>query len=206
LTRHPYKGHPTLSRLESSVVEVECEAINAVLLEQFLVCPRKPPREVVLDFDTSWYQAKGWKRMRRVVVQAEETGLGPNPRFVLVDGLCGTPRQQYQFYGRRGACENRIKEMKQAIKTDRTSCCEFASNKVRLMLHAVAYVLFQRLRRIARNTGYSRAQVESLRWALIKIAALVRESGRRVHVALASACPTQELFRKLCGRLGVVSG
>jgi len=337
-------SQPTLSRLESAVAEVECEAINAVLLSQFLACPRKPPREVVLDFDTSedpthgqqefaffnahygsycflplfafarvageseehlvsaelpdthqrdteailatlarlvaavrqrwpgvkvvfradagfalpeiydwceeqrvayaiglpsnavlqrlsqkwrerarkaaansptksarlfgsfWYQAKGWKRKRRVVVKAEETGLGPNPRFVLVEGLCGTPRQQYQYYGRRGACENRIKEMKQAIKCDRTSCCEFASNKVRLMLYAVAYVLFQRLRRVARNTGYSHAQVESLRLALVKIAALVRESSRRVHVALASACPTQELFRRLCGRLGVASG
>src|SRR2546421_12800222 len=47
------RGHPTLSRLESSVVEGECEAINFVLLEQFLACSRKPPREVVLDFDTS---------------------------------------------------------------------------------------------------------------------------------------------------------
>src|SRR2546421_851639 len=47
------RGHPTLSRLESSGVEGECEAINSVLLEQFLACSRKPPREVVLDFDTS---------------------------------------------------------------------------------------------------------------------------------------------------------
>src|SRR5439155_21499627 len=46
-------SQPTLSRLESSVVEVECEAINVVLLEQFLACARKPPKEVVLDFDTS---------------------------------------------------------------------------------------------------------------------------------------------------------
>ena len=46
-------SQPTLSRLESTVVEGECEAINGVLLEQFLACPRKPPREVVLDFDTS---------------------------------------------------------------------------------------------------------------------------------------------------------
>lgn len=45
-------SQPTPSRLENSVVEVECEAINGVLPEQFLACPRKPPREVVLDFDT----------------------------------------------------------------------------------------------------------------------------------------------------------
>jgi hypothetical protein len=46
-------SQPTLSRLEQTVAEAECEAINAVLLEQFLSCPRKAPPEVVLDFDPS---------------------------------------------------------------------------------------------------------------------------------------------------------
>jgi hypothetical protein len=114
-------------------------------------------------FGSFWYQAKGWKRLRRVVVKAEETPLGPNPRFVLVDDLPGTPRQQYQYYARRGDSENRIKEMKQAIKSDRTSCCEFASNKVRLMLHSVAYVLYQQLRRVATGSGQDRRPGEGKR-------------------------------------------
>jgi len=337
-------SQPTLSRLEHTVAEAECEAINAVLLEQFLACPRKIPSEVVLDFDPSedpthgqqefaffnghygsycylplfvfakvtgeseeflvsaelpdthakdtdailltlqrlvaglrqrwpgvavvfrgdawfatpelydwcedhrvgyaiaigsnavlsalsanwrkeaqtaatasptksakrfgefWYQAQGWREARRVIVKAEVPPQGPNPRYVVVFRLKGKPRWLYHFYARRGGCENRIKEMKQAIKSDRTSCMEFASNKVRLMLAAVAYVLFQRLRRLARNTGLAHAQVETLRLALIKIAALVKESGRRVVVALASTCPTQALFRVLARRLGVTSG
>jgi hypothetical protein len=337
-------SQPTLSRLEQMVTEAECDAINAVLLDHFLSCPRKPPREVVLDFDPSedqthgqqeftffnghygsycylplfvfaraagereeflvsaelpdghdknveailatlsrlvaalrqrwpgvkvifradawfatpelfdwceaggvayaiaiasnavllresqrwreqaartaaktpgknarrfgvfWYRAKGWSRARKVVVKAEETGKGPNPRYVVVHQLKGPPRARYQFYAGRGSCENRIKEMKDGVKSDRTSCCEFASNKVRLMLYSVAYVLFQRLRRLARNTGVATAQVERLRLSLIKIAARVKESRRRVQVELASSCPSQYLFRVLCRRLGIVPG
>src|SRR6266478_5780001 len=44
-------SQPTLSRLESSVSEPECEAMGGVLLSYFLEGPRKPPKEVVLDFD-----------------------------------------------------------------------------------------------------------------------------------------------------------
>ncbi len=155
-------------------------------------------------FGSFWYQAGGWEKPRKVIVKAEVTAQGPNPRYVVVSGLPGTPRENYRFYGRRGTCENRIKELKDGIKSDRTSCCEFASNKVRLMFAAVAYVLFQQLRRTARRTGLAHAQVETLRGSLVKIAAQVKDSRRRVHVALASSCPAQPLFRLLARRLCVV--
>jgi hypothetical protein len=151
------------------------------------------------------YRAQGWRCYRDVVVKAEVTPLGPNRRFVLTHGVEGKPRERYQFYCGRGDSENRIKEMKGGVKVDRLSCMEFASNKVRLVLYSLAYVLFQRLRRLARNTGLARAQVEALRLAVIKIAARVRESTRRVQVQLCSSCPSQSLFRLLARRLGVTA-
>lgn len=156
-------------------------------------------------FGRFWYQAQGWHRAREVIVKVEVTPHTTSVRYVLVSELKGPPRLVYHFYGRRGACENRIKEMKQALKSDRTSCMDFASNKVRLMLAAVAYVLFQGLRRLARNTGWAHAQVDTLRLAVIKIAAQVKESQRRVTVALCSACPTQGLWLRLARRLGLAA-
>jgi hypothetical protein len=156
-------------------------------------------------FGRFWYQAQGWGRAREVIVKVEVTPHATSVRFVLVAALKGPPRRVYHFYGRRGDCENRIKEMKQALKSDRTSCMDFASNKVRLMLAAVAYVLFQGLRRLARQTGLAHAQVETLRLAVIKIAALVKESQRRVTVSLCRACPTQGLWRQLARRLGLAA-
>jgi Transposase DDE domain group 1 len=161
-------------------------------------------RSSVRRFGAFAYRADGWKKPRRVIVKAEQTPLGPNPRYVVVWELRGKPRQQYQFYAGRGACENRIKELKDGIKSDRTSCREFASNKVRLLLASVAYVLLQHLRRVARQTGLSRAQVAGLRLSVIKIAARVTESCRRVVIALCSSCPSQAVWRVLARRLGIV--
>jgi len=154
-------------------------------------------------FGRFWYQAKGWRTAREVVAKVEVTPHTTSVRFVLVEGLAGSARRRYAFYGGRGESENRIKELKAAIKSDRTSAMDFATNKVRLMFAAVAYVLFQGLRRVARNTGLAHAQVETLRRALIKIAAQVKETTRRVKVALCSACPTQELWERLARRLAV---
>jgi hypothetical protein len=46
-------SQPTLSRLESTLTEAECDQINALLLDQFLKTPRQKPNEIVLDFDPS---------------------------------------------------------------------------------------------------------------------------------------------------------
>ena len=41
-------SQPTLSRLEQTVSEAECAAMNEVLLWHFLQMPRRHPREVIL--------------------------------------------------------------------------------------------------------------------------------------------------------------
>lgn len=150
------------------------------------------------------YQAEGWRQARRVVVKAEHSALGANPRYVVTFGLAAKPpRAAYRYYGQRGGCENRIKELKDGVKADRTSCHTFTANQFRLLLAAVAYVLFQALRALARQTGLSRAQVQQLRLAVIKIAAKVTESRRRVVIQLCCHCPSQAVWQLLARRLGL---
>lgn len=43
--------------------------------------------------------------------------------------------------------ENRIKDLKNALQADRTSCHRFVANAFRLLEHALAYVLMDHLRR-----------------------------------------------------------
>jgi hypothetical protein len=155
-------------------------------------------------FGEFFYQAEGWAKARRVVVKAEHSALGANPRYVVSFGLeAKAPRPVYRSYGQRGGCENRIKELKAGVKADRTSCHRFTANQFRLLLAAVAYRLFQALRALARQTGLGRAQVDQLRRALIKIAAQVTESRRRVVIQLCRHCPSQTLWRLLARRLGL---
>jgi hypothetical protein len=98
------------------------------------------------------YQAGGWSREREVIVKAEVTPLGKNPRYLVVWGVKGKPRRLYERYGQRGNCENRIKEIKEGVRADRMSCHEWEGNEFRLMLGCVAYQLFVGLRRLANST------------------------------------------------------
>ena len=125
------------------------------------------------------YRARTWDRDRRVVIKAEVVRLGDreprdNPRFV-VTNLRQTPRFLYErIYCARGDIENRIKELLDGLQIDRTSCCRFWANQLRVLLTAAAYVLMQELRLRAARTACARAQVTWLRDRLLKLGGPVR--------------------------------
>ena len=55
--------------------------------------------------------------------------------------------------------ENRIKELLDGLQIDRTSCCRFLPNQLRVLLTAAACVLMQELRLRAARTACARTQV-----------------------------------------------
>ena len=78
----------------------------------------------------SRYAAGSWDRPRRVIVKAEHTAQGPNPRFVVAN-VPGDPQELYEdVYCQRGEMENRIKEQQLDLFADRTSCHRFAGEPV----------------------------------------------------------------------------
>jgi hypothetical protein len=153
-------------------------------------------------FGTFSYAASTWDRSRRVVVKAEHTPQGANPRFIVVN-VPGDPQELYEdVYCQRGEMENRIKEQQLDLFADRTSCHRFLANQFRLLLSSAAYVLVQALRRTAlAGTELAQAQVGTIRLKLFKVAARVMVSVRRVVFHLASSYPYQEVFRKVYARL-----
>jgi hypothetical protein len=153
-------------------------------------------------FGSFSYAAGSWDRPRRVIVKAEHNAQGANPRFVVVN-VPGDPRQLYEdVYCQRGEMENRIKEQQLGLFADRTSCHRFLANQFRLLLSSAAYVLMQRLRREAlAGTELARAQVGTIRLKLLKVAARVVVTARRVVFHLASSYPHHEVFRSVSRRL-----
>ena len=137
------------------------------------------------------YAAGSWKQQRRVVIKAEVVRLAgreprDNPRFV-VTNLGRPPRSLYEkVYCARGDIENRIKELLDGLQIDRTSCCRFAANQLRVLLTAAAYVLMQELRLCAARTACARTQVTWLRDRLLKLGVHVVRSVRRVRPASAT--------------------
>ena len=137
-----------------------------------------------------------------MIVKGEHNAQGANPRFI-VTNLPGDPQELYEdVYCQRGEMENRIKEQQLDLFADRTSCHRFLANQFRLFLSSAAYVLVQALRRTAlAGTELAQAQVGTIRLRLLKVAARVELSARRVVFHLASSYPYQQLFRVVYERL-----
>ena len=153
-------------------------------------------------FDDVYYAAESWKEPRRVVMKAEWLLKGANPRFV-VTNLELPPQTLYDtFYVQRGAeSEHPIKELKLGIQAGRLSCRTWKANQFRLLLAQAAYLLMIWLRKAAEGTRLEQAQVERLRSCLIKGAARVKLSARRVLVELAAYCPFAEEIKLIAQRL-----
>ena len=137
-----------------------------------------------------------------MIAKAEHNAQGANPRFV-VTNVPGDPQELYEdVYCQRGEMENRIKEQQLGLFADRTSCHRFVTNQFRLLLSSAAYVLVQALRRTAlAGTELARAQVGTIRLKLLKVAARVVVTARRVVFHLASSYPYQAAFRAIFARV-----
>lgn len=139
------------------------------------------------------YAARSWSQRRRVIIKAEVVrlpGRDPkgNPRFV-VTNLSAPPATVYASYCHRGDVENRLKELHDGLALGRTSCSRFWANQFRVLLTATAYVLLQELRLQAQGTRCATAQVSTLRERLLKLAAWVEWSVRRLVVHLPQFAP-----------------
>ena len=155
---------------------------------------------------------KSWSRARRVIGKAEVMAAGDNPRFIVTNlpggGFKGDedrsrfhPARLYEeLYCGRGEMENVLKQQVLDLEADRMSTHYLASKQLRLWFAALAYLLLERTRTVGlRGTELARATVGSVRLKLLKVAAQVTVSVRRVYVQLSSAYPLRELFA-LCHR------
>jgi len=149
-----------------------------------------------------------WSRCRRVIGKAEVSAAGDNPRFIVTNlpaqGLSGdqdpgrcSPRRLYEeLYCARGDMENMLKQQVLDLEADRMSSHHLASNQLRLWFATFAYLLIERLRALGlAGTELASATAGNVRLKLLKVAAQVQVSVRRVYVQLSSAYPLQELFR-----------
>jgi hypothetical protein len=155
---------------------------------------------------------RSWSRARRVIAKAEVSAQGDNPRFLVTnlpargfkddeDKTRFTPQRLYEeLYCARGEMENVLKQQTLDLAADRMSTRYLASNQLRLWLATFAYLLMERVRALGlRGTELASATAGSVRLKLLKVAAAVRVSVRRVYVQLSRAWPRQEIFR-LCHR------
>ncbi len=148
--------------------------------------------------DFSYRTLESWSRARRVVGKAEHLPQGANPRFVVTSLSRGEHRAKELYeklYCARGEMENRIKECQLDLFADRTSAASLRANQLRLWFASFAYVLMEGLRRIAlHDSALADATCGTIRLKLLKLAARITISVRRIKLSMASACPYQRTF------------
>jgi Transposase DDE domain group 1 len=156
-----------------------------------------------------WMTRGTWSRSRRVVAKAEWTRGEANPRFVVTSlrrEACKTKDLYEKVYCARGDMENRIKECQLDLYADRTSAATMRANQLRLWFYSMGYVLLCALRRIGlHDTQFAQATCGTIRLKLLKIGALVRISVRRIKIAMASACPAAQDWRRAAIRLALAA-
>jgi hypothetical protein len=173
----------------------------AALAEDAAVSRVQGEAETVRRFGEFRYAARSWHAERRVVARIEASPQGSDSRFI-VTNLAGAPRWLYEgIYCQRGRAENLIKAHKLHLASDRTSCTSATANQFRLLIHTAAYWLMHTLRGLAPKTSFWRdAQFDTIRLALIKVAARVTEMRTRIKVALPTCYPHQQSWALLAGR------
>jgi len=217
--------NPRLKRLSENTLKTAIERYEATGQPQRLFC-------------AFWYRAESWPAQRWVIVKCEANAQGTNRRAVVTNrpGAFVLPEAAYDDYTNRGESENRNKELKDGLETDRLSDHRYFANLFRFHLHLAAYHLLVAMRTAVadppspipgksmpgesmptealpgprRRAWHNRrrehdplgeGQPCTWRTRLIKVAATVRETTRRVIVQLSSSWPYLNHYRRVVQQL-----
>jgi len=167
--------------------------------------------QTVTRYGWSTYQSGGWQRGRslaykaQVLVHPEKDDHRDNARYLIhnLDYRYG-PEGAFNLYYGHSDMENNIKELKNDLAMDRTSCTSFTANQFRLMMTVAAYVLMQSVAERTSDLDLLKAQMATLRDRLLKIAVRVRSSARRITLELTSHHPWDESWLAAARAVGAV--
>ncbi len=159
--------------------------------------------------DFEYKTLDSWSLTRRVVGKAEYLIDKPNARFVVtslsIEAIDAKTLYENEYCG-RGDMENRIKEQKSFLFSDRTSAATMRANQLRLWFSSVAYLLMSALRRLGlTGTDLAKAQCDTIRLKLFKIGARITITARKIWISLSSSYPLANLFARVCANLAHAS-
>lgn len=151
--------------------------------------------DYAVEYGEFMYQAGSWSHPRRVVFKIEKPyGQMIHMYTFLVTTMEMEPYQVIQFYCGRGKMENFIKEGKSGFDFASVSSSTKLVNANRLLVHGLAYNLFNWFRRLALSASMRKQRIDTIRLKLLKIAARVVKSARYKYFKLCSSCPYKKEF------------
>jgi hypothetical protein len=162
-------------------------------------------------FDCFQYQCDSWPFTRTVIVKCECHDGGTNQRFVVTNrsgvSCAADGQREYDDYVQRGESEHRMDELKNGLHMDRLSCHRFMANFFRLILHVAAMNLLGALRQSELvPQDLQVAQPCTWQMKLIKVAAVIVQSTRRIVVKVAGNWPFWPIYQAVAARVQSISG
>jgi len=159
---------------------------------------RPPKSGVKVQHFEFHYRAGSWKKRRRVVCKVEwhNDELFPRVGFIVTNST-QPAWKVVKVYNGRANVENRIKEAKNTLPWDKTSCHRFEANQARLKMGAVAYNLLHMIREFHLLGEDVKRSMEWLIRRIIKAASRISYSGRRWWVHVAPSFPLAHHFREV---------
>jgi hypothetical protein len=156
-------------------------------------------------FECFQYQCNSWSIARTVIAKAECHEGGTNLRFVVTNlPQVITPddgQRIYDDYIQRGESEHRMDELKNGLCAGRLSCHRFMANFFRLLMHTAAFNLLNAVRDDPKLPEVLHAgQPCTWRMKVIKVAAEITVTTRRVIVRLAAQWPWWKLYEAAAHR------
>jgi hypothetical protein len=200
------------------------DALLARCVEQFEATGRPQRKFCAFWFAARSWPAQRWVIVK---CEANAQGTNRRAVVTNRPGAFVLPDAAYDDYADRGESENRNKELKRGLQADRLSDHRYMANLFRLYLHAAAHNLLVQLRRLVadppqeptpedvpaealsgkakkhrdnrrrRRDPLGEGQPCTWRTRLIKVAAQVKVSARRVLVQLSGAWPYLEHYRRV---------
>lgn len=159
--------------------------------------PRSGVKVRIFDFP---YQAGSWGKPRRVVCKIEwHLGeLFPRVGFIVTSSRLSS-KEVVKIYNGRANVENRIKEGKNTLRWDKTSCHKFDANQARLKMGLLAYNMLHLLREFYMVGEEVKRSIEWIIRRMVKVAARVSYHSRYWWVHVASAFPLRHHYQAVFG-------
>lgn len=206
------------------VIQRRTAALLAEAVEQYEKTGQPQRLFTAFEYQAQSWDEPRWVVVK---AEAQATGTNRRAVVTNRPGARVLPQAAYDEYADRGESENRNKEIKCGLEGDRLSDHRYLANFFRLYLHAAALNLLARLRRQvadpppldstadlprealagrARRQFFNRRRVRdplgeghacTWRMRLIKVAARVTETTRRIVVGLSGNWPHLEHYRKI---------
>jgi hypothetical protein len=151
--------------------------------------------DYVVRYDEFEYKAGKWDYPRRVIVKVEKPyNQLTNQYSFIVTNMDLKPEELIKYYRNRGTMENFIKESKSGFDFASTPSKDKVVNANHLLLHVLAYNLFNYFKRLVLPRSMKKMLIDTIRLKLLKIASKIVKAARYMHFKLCSSCPYKDEF------------